>query len=147
MLGKTFIPYPNKLFTKWSEMSLIIRQLRRKEDYEPVRFSDFPEDGLEKVDSFDNLELYAYEGGSNPIAENKVYSSELYNDDLNKAPINVLVNEDGDLKKDRRNIAKQLYDNFGAGRYNVFTFGGNPPRDPVFQNLVIRERSESKNNG
>lgn len=126
-------------------MSLIVRQLKKKSDYSPVSYNDFPRESLELEDSFENLELYTYTPGSNPIPKNQVYSEDVYNDSINDAPIDVFFNKDGDLNKDSREIARQIFDTYGEGRYNVFIFGGNPPREPVFDKpIVIREKRGEK---
>lgn len=118
-------------------MSLIIRQLRRKSDYRPVSFNDFPSDSLEWVDSTDKVVIYTVEPGSKPIPENKVYSEDVYNDDVDSAPIDVFVNDDGDVDKDRREVAEQIFDTYGEGKYNVFIFGGAPCYESVFDKPVV----------
>lgn len=125
-------------------MVLIIRQLTLKENWRPAKYDDFPKSSLNYETETEDLELYRYEPKSYPLSKRKIVQTRKYRGSIENAPIEVFKSTDSGAVKDQKFIAKQLYEEYGPGRFNVFIFGGNPPRESVFENTVIREKLENK---
>jgi len=125
-------------------MVLIIRKLVLRKKNRRAKYSDFPSDSLEYAGEGDNFEMYSYEPSSNPINQNLTKKEDVYNGSVEEAPIDIDYRDGNEIVNDKNEIAKQLYEKYGPGRFNVFTIGGYKQCESVFSNTVIREKTENK---
>lgn len=125
-------------------MSLIIRKMVLRKKNRRAKYRDFPKESLNYASEGSNFELYTYKPSSNPIDKDLTRKVDLYNGSIEDAPIDIYQKEDESIVYNQQNVAEQLYEEYGPGRFNVFIFGGNPPRESVFENTVIREKPENK---
>ena len=131
-------------------MSLRIQQLYDFEEDKPVRFEDVD------VSKFDESYVVDYNGSKyrvysyNPPKElvkgRDIKEKNHFNGEYDDAPIDVLVNDEGDVSVNEGFITHQLYKNYGEGRFQVWKQGGNPPQERYFKNkFIVKEDSPRSN--
>lgn len=127
-------------------MSLIIRKMVLRKKNRRAKYSDFPSDSLQYDGEGRDFEMYTYEPSSNPIDQNLTKKEDVYNGSVEEAPIDIEFRDGNEIVNDKKEIAKQIYEKYGPGRFNVFILGGYKRCDTVFVNTVIREKPGKNKN-
>jgi hypothetical protein len=132
-------------------MALIIRKLKYKENDSAVRMIDTEKENFEDVSDFEfegrNYRIAKYETRSNPVKSHRLTYETVYKGSIEDSPVQIFDYEDGKVFVDQEKVSARLADKYGPGQYNVFKFGGNPPKEDYFKNRFIEKIEEPNEAG
>lgn len=125
-------------------MSLIIQKLVDGKKKGPVTMEDVDRSKVEEEFDTEKVKVYRYDSYSHPAGySKKINRKVVYNGSIEEVPVKIWKKKGSQLLVDKENLAEELAENYGSGQYSVFKFGGNPPKEPYFENRFIEKK---KNN-
>lgn len=130
-------------------MSLRIQQLYDYGKDRPVKFKDVDSSKFEKEYTVNHdgsvFKVYSYNPPKELVKGKYIKDKNHFNGDYEDAPIDILVNEGGDVVEDEAHIVNELYNEYGEGRFQVWKQGGRPPQQRHFKNkFIVKESGEEE---
>lgn len=129
-------------------MTLIIRKLKYKKDYSDVRMIDTNKDNFKQITDFNykgvNYRLAEYEKYSNPVKSRRLTYVTKFKGSVEDLPFKLFDYNDGEKVVNEKKLSARLANAYGPGQYNVFKFGGNPPKEDYFKNRFIEKLGKAE---
>ena len=127
-------------------ISLIIRKLRNGKKQKDVTVDDVPRgrfDSIREIEYNDDkhrkhrYRLYEYLPGTTLVDSKYVKDATKFKGRVEESPVEIYSKEGDQTVVDLDRLVHQLVQEFGEGRINVFSIGGTPPYESIFQRRFV----------